>query len=715
MLIRRVKMINFRGFCNKIIEFKDKRVVLLSASNGIGKTTTIDAIEWCLTGNIGRLKNAFDTRSTNDNERKMNNDGILKNRKANKDDKVKVVLYMFDGQKEILLTREQVIDELNPRTSRVTINESEENAKKFINEYVGDSFYNFHFCDIQKSFNIQSKKRGDLKEFFSEFITDYDEKKQIAKNLEIFEEDVKRYLDEKNNQKYNLNKDIERIKENIKNIVEDDKQIEYPKIKFYLDEKTEIVTLNYDQIISQKAKLVNCGYQVVSNELFKLVKNDNLKKEQAIISDLKYYWKTKAPSIIRAVKIGILKDNDVIENLNRKLHKLTVLSFSKDKIFEEVEFIKSLEIKNFDYLEYDRYRNEIKEKDKLVKNLCSEIEFLTQNNDMLELLSELSVKKEIVIKYRNNEVVEKGMVRCPICGSDKFTTMDKELILKEADDYIRRNGKLVEEKKEKRNLLQKEIENIYIKIINSVKCVVQIEISKLENDISDLKKLNDDVQPYLYKAKILQRYRPDINLEELTLEKIKELNIDIKNQILDKSKEQEVVNYYQKILTVLGYEFKDEMIQQTYEKVKNCISEHIEFLNFSYDIFVSKLNSIQRVLSNQNLYRNKLKLNNYINMNNKLEENMEKLKELGKRASQRSKAIINIVDELSKEEYEIVGPALTKFYKKLAKYDTKNEIRIIQKNNGISLVDDTDKNIVNVLSNGQISVFMLAHFLLVLT
>lgn len=102
-------------------------------------------------------------------------------------------------------------------------------------------------------------------------------------------------------------------------------------------------------------------------------------------------------------------------------------------------------------------------------------------------------------------------------------------------------------------------------------------------------------------------------------------------------------------------------------------------------------------------------------MNNKLEENMEKLKELGKRASQRSKAIINIVDELSKEEYEIVGPALTKFYKKLAKYDTKNEIRIIQKNNGISLVDDTDKNIVNVLSNGQISVFMLAHFLLVLT
>lgn len=52
MIIRKLKMINFRGFCDKTIDFQDKSVVLLSAANGIGKTTTVDAIEWCLTGNI---------------------------------------------------------------------------------------------------------------------------------------------------------------------------------------------------------------------------------------------------------------------------------------------------------------------------------------------------------------------------------------------------------------------------------------------------------------------------------------------------------------------------------------------------------------------------------------------------------------------------------------------------------------------------------------
>lgn len=82
MIIHKIKMINFRCFQNKTIDFENKSVVLLSAANGIGKTTTIDAIEWCLTGNIGRLKTTFDTRSTNEADRRMNTDGILKNRNA---------------------------------------------------------------------------------------------------------------------------------------------------------------------------------------------------------------------------------------------------------------------------------------------------------------------------------------------------------------------------------------------------------------------------------------------------------------------------------------------------------------------------------------------------------------------------------------------------------------------------------------------------------
>lgn len=68
------------------------------------------------------------------------------------------------------------------------------------------------------------------------------------------------------------------------------------------------------------------------------------------------------------------------------------------------------------------------------------------------------------------------------------------------------------------------------------------------------------------------------------------------------------------------------------------------------------------------------------------------------------------MEKLSKDEYEKVGPTLGKFYNKLIRFNSSNGINIVQENEGISLIDDKGKSIVNVLSNGQISVFMLAHF-----
>ena len=196
MIIRKVRMENFRGFHDKTIDFMDKTVVLLSAANGIGKTTTVDAIEWCLTGEIGRLKAAFDTRSSNKDNRQKNSVGILKHRDAGDDEKARVTLWLVDGDKVRVLCREQQKDELNPKRSKVKLDGSKDEADIFFRKYIGNSFYHFHFCDIQKSFSIQSRKRENLSEFFKEFITNYDDKRQIAENLDIFAEDVDRYIED---------------------------------------------------------------------------------------------------------------------------------------------------------------------------------------------------------------------------------------------------------------------------------------------------------------------------------------------------------------------------------------------------------------------------------------------------------------------------------------------------------------------------------------
>ena len=709
MMIRKIKMINFRGFRDKVIDFNDKSVVLLSAANGVGKTTTIDAIEWCLTGNIGRLKTAFDTRSTNEVDRKMNNDGILKNRDAGVKEKISVVLWLDDGEKEIILCREQISDELNPGVSKVTIDENEEKAKKFIQEYVGDSFYNFHFCDVQKSFNVQSKKRKDMKDLFGEFITNYDETKQIAENLDVFAEDVDRYIDDKAKQKISPEV-IKTHEEQLAKVREDAKQIRYPEAIFYVDEKMEIANLNKEELIAQKEELKNCGYQMVNERLSKLIENEALKNQQSIIKELDSYWKTKEKSIRCAVKNGFWENTDKISTLEMKLKKLKNLSLTKDTILQDGESVIALKIEGFMQSDFDRDKKAIEEKENLVKELCGEIELLTKNNKILGLLSSLYAHKQVMIEYRDAAINENSTVRCPVCGSESFATMDAELILKEADDYIKQNGEAVKAKEIKKTSLQTEVDVLYQKIINCIKIIVEKETNTLQTEISNLKALKDEMQPYFDAVKKLQKTEKEINVEELTAEKIGELLTIVDNKILEESKEQNIRDSYQQILTVLGYEFKNETIEQTYAKVKNLITKFFKVSNFSYDVLVSKLNAIDSVLANQTLSDLNQILEEEKKKNQKLDVEIEELEKLKGIASQRAKDIRDIVEKLSKDEYEKVGPTIGKFYNKLARFNSSDGINIVQQNDGISLVDNKNKNIVNILSNGQISVFMLAYF-----
>lgn len=704
-----IRMVNFRGYHDKTIDFIDKSVVLLSAVNGIGKTTTVDAIEWCLTGNIGRLKAAFDTRSTNDDDRKMNTDGILRNRDAGAEAKVKVVLWLFDGEKETILCREQTKDELNPESSKVMIDENQDKAKEFIREYVGDSFYNFHFCDVQKSLNVQSKKRRDLKDFFGEFITNYDERSQIAENLEIFAEDVERYLVDKTKQKVPKEL-IENYEKQLAKIREDARQVQYPLIIFYPDEKTEVASLNKVELTEQKAEVVNCGYQVAKEELYKLIENEDLKIQQSVIKKIVSYWETKDEDIRRAVKAGFLKNTDAITTLEAKLRELKCLSLSKETIFHDWESMIALEIDGFTQADLDMDKEAIKEKEKNMKELSAEIELLSKNNKMLKLLASLLANKQVLIEHRDAVFKENGVVRCPVCGSDSFSTMEEALILKEADEYITQNGEAVNVKVAEKNSLQSEIDVLYQKIITRTKTAVEKEKETVEKEISDLKSLKDGIQPYFEEVKKLQNYRQAINVEELTAEKVWELLAVVEEALLEETKEQKVRDAYQQILAVLGYEFENETVQQTYAKVKNLITKSYEVSDFSYDLLVSKINAIDSILVNQNINDLNQKLEEDYKKNQHLDAEIEELQTLKDIASQRAKDISEIVEELSKDEYEKVGPALSKFYKKLARLNSSDGINIIQENEGISLLDDKGKNIVNVLSNGQISVFMLAHF-----
>lgn len=146
------------------------------------------------------------------------------------------------------------------------------------------------------------------------------------------------------------------------------------------------------------------------------------------------------------------------------------LSLSRDTILQDGESVVALENDDFTQSDFDEDKKVIKKKEKNVKNLSTEIELLSKNNKMLKLLSALSAKKQAVIEYRDAIFKEKnGIVRCPVCGSESFATMEEDLILKEADDYIRQNGETVKIKEVEIDSLQIDIDNLYQKIISRAK------------------------------------------------------------------------------------------------------------------------------------------------------------------------------------------------------------------------------------------------------
>lgn len=709
MIIRKLEMKNFRGFKDKIFEFDDKAVVLVSAANGVGKTTLVDAIEWCLTGSIGRLKNAFDSRSTNDTERKKNTDGILKNRNAGKRDKVIVVLSLFDGEKEIVLQREQIKDELDEEASKVTIDKSEEKAEKFCKKFVNESFYNYHFCDVQKSFNIQSKKRKDMNELFREFITNYDDQINIANSLEVFAEDVKRYITDKINQK-TQQEQIDSLEEQVIKERENIKHIPYPNVAIYLDENINISSLSFNELVAQKQCLNNCGYKVVEEILSKLVTNYNLIQKESVIRKIDSYWNNMGDSIRQALDAGLDKDTVTFTELEGKVKMLKKLSLSKDTIFIDCESLFSMGNLDFSRNDFEQDKKLVKDKENKVKEIENDIELLSNNNKILKVLSAISASKQEMIDYRNDEVERHGIAKCPICGSESFSTLDDSLILKEADKYITKNGDAVKLKEKEKKLLQEEITELYKKIIIRIESIVKKEEERLESRITFLESLNEKVKPYFEAVKILQTFEDTINIVELNKEKINTLLKNVVSEKLSASEEKALKDEYQNVLSVLGYEFEKESLKQTYEKVKYLAQNSYEVSNFSYEVFVSKINAINSILSNHKILDLNKRLEEYKNKNIRLDEEIKKLNILHETASNRAKDIKNIIIELSKDEYKKVGPAIGSFFNKLSRFNYCDGIHIVQEKDGLSIVDDKNKNIVNVLSNGQISVFMLAYF-----
>lgn len=713
MKIQSVEIQNFRGIYRKRkFLFEGKPFVLLSAPNGLGKTTLIDAVEWCLTGNISRLKNAFDTRSTNKDERKKNVDGILKNKRAPEKEQIEVVLVISDKDEEYVVKRVQTKDELNEKVSKVTVNDKKDLAATLLPKIADKNFYNFHYCDVQKSIEIQNRKRKDLPDLFSDFITDYSRENIVAENLALFADDALRYqldLDEKKIS----DERISALRDEIAGYGDTPEIQVYPKIKIFAEEHTSITDLNAEQLKKQLDMLYRCGYGWAGKFLGEIIADEEARTIKTYLANLAFILSAKGEQVKKAIKQGLHKGTQKITDIEKKIHQLKAIELSKDNIWDNSGQLIALGNASFTETKCNEIKESIRNLENSMKDIEKEIKVLSDGNEIIDSLTTFISQEHALKDYRREKLQNNQIVQCPVCGSERFGQIEEEQILSNARGYIDQHGQLVADKKKDRDKLKSQIKSSYDSLIEVCDRVLNDEIKKEEKKKAELEKLKEETEQFfLTQRKLEHMDSHKYNIEQLIVpEYIVSIEKEVEKNFLDEVKIVQKRKDYKKMLELLGHELEDGESEKTiYQKVHELAKDAPETTDFVYSLFVQKINSINSILRNKKYLDLRKELEESNKKNKEIEKEQKELAALKAKAERRADDIRGLVERLKAEEYNTVGPNLYKFYKKLSRINTIQGIQIRQEGELMSIVDESDKNIVNILSNGQLSVFMLAYF-----
>ena len=206
---------------------------------------------------------------------------------------------------------------------------------------------------------------------------------------------------------------------------------------------------------------------------------------------------------------------------------------------------------------------------------------------------------------------------------------------------------------------------------------------------------------------------PVSTIMELDFEKERER---ILSQLLPEKEAVRIQKEAYDILGLIGYKVAEGENERAIQlKIQAQIAEAPKMVSsFSIEDFASRIRILSNKMEDEKYAGLVEDYRKTLNNNTKVGKEIEELQKLKERANDRQNQIRGLVAKLKKDEFDKVGPNLYKFYKKLARINTIETIDLQLENDGsvekLILNDETGKNIVNILSNGQLSVFMLAYF-----
>ncbi|WP_283750906.1 AAA family ATPase [Bacillus cereus] len=773
--ISEVIMENFRGYKSQEFKFFEentdkKGVVLISGPNGYGKTTLLDAIEWCLTGTVKRLEREYNIR----NEKgKILQRALLRHTEGEGAVQVEVKGYWlgktislcrtFEGDKDSdgfnLGYTDFLVSLGNDKFSCNTIDDV---IKKSISQY----FYDRYICSYEKNISMYEKGREDFYSMFSSFFGGVDVIENIMDNLEGYGSRNDKYV--------GVVAEVASEIKSLKKVVEDKKEKyhierqelndllseksgsstgihifvkDYPKEKIFQDEIDLDIIYRTEENFKEIHNVFNKQYKILQ-EVYSVAKHRHTFqwcKEYIKVIDEKIYLQEFREQLVQPFREKeskvLIAQNQDIKSLQKKHNQLNEeLAEIKNLTSNSRESLRRLGIYEEKYIgKAEKYYIEIRYKFELINQLFLQLKSYEDVNNATKAL------RSIVDHIKGfHELQEGNQLICPLCGSENAFSNLENTLGQEAKNLL---GKIDSERAMLKQTYDGEKKD-FNEAVEFLKNNLTEKINNQKLEVETMLKAFEETKVIKLAA---QRFK--MNFEELTLEKLLQREEQI-TFLLEKNEESFLELEYRTLRQLTestGIIYKipsfinkgeamhfEELLALDLKGKRECINQFgIEFLRkekkvqdrigdkqveeISIDtlkmkleilrLFMEELKQNYLIATKQNIVE-KAK-DDYETYDLELKSQQKALEEL----KYLSKEIKKVKTEWDKKIANQINEPLQKIYKRLNRHtniqtiDFMTEGRTTQKAKMTVQVNDTEVFVPNVLSTGQLSIVSLSIFL----
>ncbi|MFT9849268.1 AAA family ATPase [Aneurinibacillus sp. REN35] len=712
-----VEIEGFRGY-EKKVEFifpTDKRFFLFTGSNGYGKTTFFDAVEWAFTGKIERIIENIEIKKDKRNPSEQTIINNINNERNKVLANVKLKFYLDKEQYEIKRKSiEYKKDYLEENTRIYLIRKQEEIEKdnQWINSLFRDEslktydfvekFASYHLSSHEKNLRILQKNREGIHSMLSILFGE--------NKFDTYRDNIK-YIVEKTRERYEAknNEYISFFKKS-KAILDQDYSID--NINYYINKYNENLILHENQL----------GYvEVINGELanrYQLLNEiANLKKNEDNYKNYKIYIKAKdkEKSYLLFVKNIENRFSDVknllyyvrngFQTLEEKQNKLIDVKLRFNKLLTDIKEnkYKNGQLAILDYLKYEMNYETKKIEADFSTDFSKTLMEREINKERIELIS----KNKSAYKTENDNLInliyyaEKHIERvneiesCPLC-KQQVNLMKLKEVIKQSQELFSKWDSEIAELTDKQKKLSRKIEEMKTKLNTEIEEVLSFIECEINKCLEIIRKKNE-----------IQKFRIDCERYGISMG-------DLNEEVIKREKRR------------MQEEMELALREVDYEKISLEEIEVREFISRyepSYIKYAHVLPSIDSEILNKKIsYLDKIQGNTtYLTIKKQMEDLKEERDILQKKLDVIKKIrtkINNAINELEETYKNDLEEPINYVYKKINRHSNFSGINISLLNKGVNKKADTtvgdvenSVNLSNILSSGQITTVALSFFL----